>query len=60
MGYLIQAFLLKLSSKENLGKSQHNNLNALPASMSLLLQISKCLGEMVELMLALEVSLFLM
>lgn len=43
-------FLLKLSSKESLGKSQHNNPNALPQSTSFLLQISKCLGEMVDLM----------
>lgn len=52
MGYLIQAFLLKLSSKESLGKSQHNNPNALPPSVSFLLQIFKCSGEMLELMLS--------
>lgn len=38
---------------ESLGKSQHNNPNALAPSMSFLLHISKCLGEM-------EISLFLM
>lgn len=57
--YLIQVFVLKLSSKASL-VSQCNNPNALPFSTSFLLQISECLGDMVNnTYVALEVSLFL-